>query len=70
MDDSECVALLRANKRGMKAGWLLGFLAPVMLQAQHRLEVRVEGVESSTGLIQVALFTSHEGFLKDEEELA
>lgn len=66
MNDSECVALLRANKRGMKAGWLLGFLAPVMLQAQHRLEVRVEGVESSTGLIQVALFTSHEGFLKDE----
>lgn len=50
----------------MKAGWLLGLLAPVMLQAQNRLEVRVEGVETSTGLIQVALFTAQKGFLKDE----
>jgi len=50
----------------MKAGWLLGLIAPVMLQAQHRLEVVVEGVETSTGIIQVALFKDRKSFLKDE----
>lgn len=50
----------------MKAGWLLGLMAPVMLQAQNRLEVMVEGVQTSTGNIQVALFTAQEGFLKPE----
>lgn len=58
--------MFRSKLKIMKAGWLLGLMAPMMLQAQNRLEVRVEGVETSTGLIQVALFTAQKGFLKDE----
>lgn len=58
--------MFRSKLKIMKAGWLLGLMAPMMLQAQNRLEVRVEGVESSTGLIQVALFTAQKGFLKPE----
>jgi uncharacterized protein (DUF2141 family) len=50
----------------MKAVWLLALMAPVIMQAQHRLEIMVEGVETSTGIIQVALFTTREGFLKPE----
>jgi len=50
----------------MKAGWVLAFMAPVLLQAQHRLEIDVEGVESATGSIQVALYTAPEQFLKNE----
>lgn len=51
----------------MKAAWFLSLIAPAMLQAQYRLEVDAEGVETSTGTIQVALFTSPEHFLKNEE---
>ena len=50
----------------MRALSLLIFLAPFTLVAQNRLDVRVEGVESSSGVIRVALFTSKEGFLKKE----
>ncbi len=46
---------------------MLVFLTPFSLWAQHSLEVRVEGVESQEGTIQVALFTSREGFLKNSE---
>jgi uncharacterized protein (DUF2141 family) len=49
----------------MKAFWLFVLLAaPLHLWSQNILEVQVEGVESSDGLIQVALFTSRDGFLK------
>ena len=50
----------------MKAVWLLVLMAPVMLRAQNHLEIMVEGVETSSGTIQVALFTAGEGFLKPE----
>lgn len=58
--------MFRSKLKIMKAGWLLGLMAPVMLQAQNRLEIAVEGVETSDGTIQVALFTAREGFLKPE----
>ena len=65
--DHECVLLTRSRMHPMKAIWLLALMAPVMMQAQNRLEIMVEGVKTSTGIIQVALFTSPENFLKNEE---
>ena len=64
--DHECVLLTRSRMHPMKAIWLLGLMAPVMMQAQNRLEIMVEGVKTSTGILQVALFTSPEHFLKNE----
>ena len=54
------------KKSRMKVFWLLVFLTPLPLLSQHRLEVRVAGVENPEGTIEVALFTSQEGFLKSE----
>lgn len=50
----------------MKIFWWLVLLCPLPIWSQHSLEVRVEGVESVDGTIEVALFTSREGFLKHE----
>lgn len=48
--------------------WLFGisFLMSLGMPAQNRLEIHVEGVASESGLIQVALFNSNNGFLKSD----
>lgn len=44
--------------------WLL--LTPFPIWSQHSLEVQVTGITNAAGTIEVALFTSREGFLKHE----
>ncbi|WP_445386174.1 DUF2141 domain-containing protein [Robiginitalea sp. IMCC44478] len=45
---------------------LLILMTPLGIFGQNTLEVRVEGVQTSEGLIQVALYNQKEGFLKIE----
>jgi len=45
---------------------LLIWWIPACIWSQNRLEVHVAGVESSAGVIQVALFNSDSGFLKSD----
>jgi uncharacterized protein (DUF2141 family) len=48
----------------MRTLWLLLLLVPVSLTGQYRLEVEVQGVRSSEGLVQVALYREESSFLK------
>ncbi|MFM1877231.1 MAG: hypothetical protein RLZZ241_97 [Bacteroidota bacterium] len=41
-------------------------IIPMSHYGQYQLEVHVEGVENSIGIIQVALFNSESGFLKSD----
>jgi uncharacterized protein (DUF2141 family) len=47
---------------------ILWILSPVMLLAQHDLEVTVKNVGEKTGNIRVGLFTNNEDFLKKAKE--
>lgn len=40
------------------------FLIPFLGTSQHRLSIRVDGVASSKGTLQVAVYTEEENFLK------
>ena len=50
----------------MRYNWLWIALFPALLSAQNDLQIDVQGVESSDGVIQVAVYTHKAAFLRTE----
>jgi uncharacterized protein (DUF2141 family) len=57
----------RASARGaaVLAGLLLSFLPPAAAAQEANLTVRVAGADPATGTVEVSLFNTAEGFMKD-----